>query len=201
MTYTLRDATPDDIEDIMKIEYFSFQEGIREDETVFRKRVEVFPKGFLLLVDETGASKGYFASEIWQLPAFKGSDSPVPASESSCAPASESSGVDASLFTLNHDISDHHTDKGNTLYISSFALLPECRGSGMGDKFFNEAVARIRSAFPGLTQSVLIVNESWVRARAIYKKRGYEECSTIPLFFKPEGDAPQSAIIMTGALS
>lgn len=185
MTYTLRDATPDDIDDIMNIEYFSFQEGIREDEGVFRKRVEVFPKGFIMLADETGASKGYFASEIWQLPAFKSSDA----------------GVDASLFTLNHDISDHHTDEGNTLYISSFALLPECRGSGMGDRFFNEAVARIRSAFPGLTQSVLIVNESWVRARAIYRKRGYEECGIIPLFFKPEGDAPQSAIIMTGALS
>lgn len=188
MTYTLRDATLNDIDDIMNIEYFSFSEGIREDEEVFRKRVEVFPKGFILLVDETGSAKGYFASEIWDLPAFAQS-------------ASESSGVDASLFTLNHDISDHHTVSGNTLYISSFALLPECRGSGMGDKFFNEAVARIRSAFPGLTQSVLIVNESWVRARAIYKKRGYEECGTIPLFFKPEGDAPQSAIIMTGALS
>lgn len=194
MTYTLRDATPDDIDDIMNIEYFSFLKGIREDEEVFRKRVSVFPKGFLLLVDETGTPKGYFASEIWDLPAFTQS-----AFKSSTASGSD--GVDASLFTLNHDISDHHTDEGNTLYISSFALLPECRGSGMGDKFFNEAVARIRSAFPILTQSVLIVNESWVRARAIYKKRGYEECGTIPLFFKPEGDAPQNAIIMTGALS
>lgn len=206
MTYTLRDATPDDIDDIMRIEYFSFQEGIREDEAVFRKRVEVFPKGFIMLADETGASKGYFASEIWQLPAFtqpafKSSSATDSASESSCAPASGSYSVDASLFTLNHDISDHHTESGNTLYISSFALLPECRGSGMGDRFFNDAVARIRLAFPGLTQSVLIVNESWVRARAIYKKRGYEECGIIPLFFKPEGDAPQSAIIMTGALS
>lgn len=206
MTYTLRDATPDDIDDIMKIEYFSFLKGIREDEEVFRKRVEVFPKGFIMLADNTGTPKGYFASEIWDLPAFtqpafKSSSATDSASESSCAPVSESTGVDASLFTLNHDISDHHTDEGNTLYISSFALLPECRGSGMGDRFFNEAVARIRSALPGITQSVLIVNESWVRARAIYKKRGYEECGIIPLFFRPEGDAPQSAIIMRGTLA
>lgn len=185
MNYTLRDASEKDIADIMLIENASFLQGIREDEDVFLKRVSVFPQGFILLVDESGSPKGYFASEIWQLPAFK---------NSGFTP-------DKSLFTLNHDISDHHTDKGNTLYISSFALLPECRGSGMGDRFFNEAAARIRSAFSGLTQSVLIVNEAWVRARAIYRKRGYEECGTIPLFFRPEGDAPQSAIIMTGALS
>lgn len=198
MNYTLRDASEKDIADIMLIENASFLQGIREDEDVFLKRVSVFPQGFILLVDESGSPKGYFASEIWQLPVF-GQSSPGKAGTT--VSASVNFIPNASLFTLNHDISDHHTDKGNTLYISSFALMPECRGSGMGDRFFNEAAARIRSAFPGLTQSVLIVNEAWVRARAIYRKRGYEECGTIPLFFRPEGDAPQSAIIMTGALS
>ncbi len=181
MTYTLREANLDDLEAIMQIEDCSFHKGIREDESVFRKRVTTFPKGFILLVDEQGVPKGYFASEIWQLD-------------------EKASEINASLFALNHDIGDHHTDDGNTLYVSSIAILPECRGYGLGDLFFTQAISRIKAAFPNLTQSILIVNESWVRARAIYRKWGYEEKGAIPLFFRPEGDAPQSAIIMAGPL-
>ena len=109
--FSLRNAALLDLCAVMKIERASFEPDIQETEVVFRRRIELFPDGFVLFTDSTGKTAGYLCSELW-------SDIPENPAD----------------FSVGHDISAMHCADGKILYISSFALLPEYRGHGNGTR-------------------------------------------------------------------
>src|SRR5574344_2313221 len=116
--FTLRYATPSDIYQIMEIEKDSFISQTQESKDVFLKRIKTFSNGFILLID-TRINKiiGYFCSELWNS---------IPTEKNS--------------FSIGHDISSLHFNKGKILYISSFAILKDYRGNGFGRKFFSDSI-------------------------------------------------------------
>lgn len=162
----IRRAEFSDIDSIMKIEKKSFPFLIREDRGVFLQRLKVFPQGFVVLESENlsgeagaengGKICGYLCSELWRQ--FPSSDE---------------------FFSVGHDISLAHCDGGSALYISSFAVLPEFRGSGNGGAFFRMALDSIEKEQKNLSEEILIVNENWNAARRIYSKNGFLPCFEI----------------------
>lgn len=155
--FSLRNASASDIDDILGIERDAFASSIREPEAVFRRRIEVFPEGFVLFVDSaSGRTAGYLCSERWR-------------TADGCEGA----------FSVGHDILSAHCPDGDALYISSFALLEKYRGCGNGSALFSRAVARIKSR-TGVRSLVLLVNERWGGARRIYESYGFVETARIP---------------------
>lgn len=183
----IRTANLFDIDSIMLIENSSFVPQVREERRVFLQRIKVFPQGFILLVDDSvsGENKnaglcaknnnvcGYFCTELWKK---------MPESED--------------VFSVGHDISLAHCADGAVLYISSFAILPNLRGGGIGGKFFRSALNYIEESVPNLKEEVLLVNEAWLGARHIYEKNGFSECFSIKNAFQNEFLEPQAGIVM-----
>lgn len=179
----IRTANILDIDSIMEIENSSFVPQVREKRGLFLERLNVFSGGFILLVDESsgvkgGGSKGekvcgYFCTERWK-EISRGSD----------------------IFSVGHDISKTHCSDGPVLYISSFAVLPEFRGGGLGGKFFCDALEFIEKSQQGLKEVALLVNENWSAARHIYKKNGFSECFLIKNAFQNEFLELQAGIVM-----
>lgn len=171
----------------MEIENRSFLSQVREKRGLFLERLNVFSGGFILLVDESsgvkgGGSKGekvcgYFCTERWKK-ISRGSD----------------------IFSVGHDISKTHCSDGPVLYISSFAVLPEFRGGGLGGKFFFDALEFIEKSQQGLKEVALLVNENWSAARHIYKKNGFSECFLIKNAFQNEFLELQAGIVMKKTL-
>jgi len=157
----VRKAITQDLSAIMTIEEQSFAEPTREQEETFRRRISAFPEGFLVLSDADTAVCGYFCSELWNH---------VPTT-----PAA---------FTLGHDASRSHVPAGTVLYISSIAILPECRGSGTGHRFLQQCLDSILAAHPQITDLVLLVNSHWPAARHLYTTLGFQPYGTIPSFFR-----------------
>jgi [ribosomal protein S18]-alanine N-acetyltransferase len=181
---TLCPAQLFDIPQIMAIEHAAFIPQIQEKQSVFERRLQTFPEGFLVLSDADGAAAGlqekaviagYFCSERW------GS---VPGTDD--------------YFTLGHDATEVHKKDGPILYVSSFALLPRYRGSGLGFPFFKGSLEAVCSAVPDITTVALVVNREWTRAAAIYQKLGFTEERCLNSFF-PSLSASGSAdgILMT----
>lgn len=165
--FSLKNASASDIDDIMKIERDAFAPDIQEAESVFQRRIEFFSEGFVLFVDTTsGKTAGYLCSERWKSPELSGN-----------------------ALTVGHDILSAHVPDGNTLYISSFALLKEYRGRGYGRELFSRAVAHIKRR-TGILYQVLLVNEEWNSARRIYSSCGFSETGRVP------GAFPGSAGVM-----
>lgn len=183
----IRTANILDIDSIMEIENRSFLPQVREKRGLFLERLNVFSGGFILLVDESsgvkgGGSKdekvcGYFCTERWK-GISRGSD----------------------IFSVGHDISKTHCSDGPVLYISSFAVLPEFRGGGLGGKFFCDALEFIEKSQQGLKEVALLVNENWLGARHIYKKNGFSECFLIKNAFQNEFLELQAGIVMKKTL-
>lgn len=162
---TVCTATEQDLPAIMEIETLAFTAPTREDEKTFRRRLAVFPEGFLVLKEtEESAASGYFCSELWDA---------VP-----LAP---------SAFSLDHDASRTHVTGGTVLYISSLALLPDMRGHGTGRFFLQQCLTRIHTAQPQITDLVLLVNSNWPAARHLYTTMGFRQYGAIPGFFH-DGD-------------
>ncbi len=163
----LKNAEASDIEEIMKIENESFSENIREDRKIFEERIRIFPEGFVIFREEddsgkkqSGKIQGYFSTELWKA---------IPEEES---------------FSVGHSIKNLHSENGKTIYISSFALLPEIRGKGNGTRLFNEALLFIKEKLRSeknieIEKEVLLVNETWEGARHIYRKSGFKETRKI----------------------
>lgn len=183
----IRTANILDIDSIMEIENSSFVPQVREERQVFLQRLKVFPQGFILLVDESSGVKGggsngekvcgYFCTERWK-EISRGSD----------------------IFSVGHDISKTHCSDGPVLYISSFAVLPEFRGGGLGGKFFCDALEFIEKSQQGLKEAALLVNENWSAARHIYKKNGFSECFLIDDAFENDEGQPENGIVMNKTL-
>lgn len=158
--YTLRKAVENDLPAIMQIEYQSFEKHIIEDEHIFADRI-AYASGcnYLLVEERTQLVYGYFISEIWDSTKY---------------------GIDA--FTLGHAVQEYHQPLGTVLYISSFALLPEVRGSGIAEHFFKTALKYITDNFPKLERVILLVHEEWFKAIRIYEKQGFDRLHTIEHF-------------------
>lgn len=148
-----------DMDEIMEIENTAFIPGIQEEREVFADRMRTFPEGFLVL-EEKGKAAGYFCCELW-----KG----IPDKNRS--------------FSLGHPASGLHSNEGDTLYVSSYALAYGYMGLGLGKPFFAGALKHIRSLYPQVTNMLLVVNEEWKKAHHIYKSLGFREIRRIPGFF------------------
>lgn len=158
-----------DIPEIMKIERSAFIPQIQEKQKVFEERLSVFPKGFLILSDNspetikenrTALTAGYFCSEIWQT---------VPQTDD--------------FFSLGHSAAKVHNDGGCILYASSFAILPEYRGKRLGKPFFKSSLEILCSSFPRIQTVLLLVNDEWKGAFHIYESLGFSVLRKIKEFF------------------
>lgn len=165
-------AQPFDIAAILNIERQAFIPAIQEKKKVFEKRMSVFPEGFFVLTDNSTASGGtavtcgYFCTERWD-------EIPVSSDEKRWR----------KRFALNHDPASTHRMHGTILYISSFALLSEYRGKGIGGKFFRKSLAALCAELSDIQTVVLLVNSEWKSARAIYEKLGFTEIQVLKSFF------------------
>jgi ribosomal protein S18 acetylase RimI-like enzyme len=180
----LRPATLADLDAVYALETAGFPSGIVERKSVFARRITVFPEGFLLRDSAPGRGlSAYFCTEIWRdWPGAGG------------APA----GLER--FQLDHDIGVFHDPAGTVLYLASMTVAPGQRGHGAGRTLFREGISAMRGRFPALERMVLMVNEVWAGARAIYAGEGFAERGRIEGFFRAEGDHPRAAIIMERAL-
>lgn len=173
-------AQPFDIFQIMNIERQSFIPKIQEKKRIFEKRLKIFPEGFLLLADcsddvilknKTALICGYLCAEKWDtLPDFANLDE-------------KSEKLLKKRFSLSHNPALTHKTNGSILYVSSFALLKEYRGKGLGQKFFLNSLAALCASHSEIKKVVLLVNEDWKNARKIYEKIGFRESYTLKDFF------------------
>lgn len=157
---TIRTAKISDIDAIMKIEREAFDVCIQEKESVFLERIELFNDGFFVL-EEDGFVCGYFSSELWNF-------------------LEERTEAD---FSLGHDIGKCHSNSGDELYISSFALLQEMRGKGAGKYLFHEAIKRILAKY-SLKSIILLVSASWQNAEKMYSESGFNYATRLSDFFQ-----------------
>lgn len=154
--YAIRKAILADLAAIMHVERQSFTAGIAESESVFTERLTHAPDcNFVLTNSQDKAVCGYFTAEIWEA-------------------------VQPDAFALGHSVRERHCVNGSSLYISSFALLPEIRGTrieestaGLAETFFAAALTEISTAFPQLERIILLVHEDWHKAISIYKSQGF----------------------------
>ena len=180
-------AQPFDIFSIMNIERQSFIPAIQEKKRVFEKRLKIFPEGFLVLADSSDEVVlknkvalvcGYLCAELWDsLPDF-----------SLLEHASEKEQKNArkkieKRFELGHNPLYTHKTDGSILYISSFALLKDYRGKGLGEKFFVNAVAALCCARPNVKKVAVLVDSEWQNALKIYEKCGFKKIGTLEAFF------------------
>ena len=170
----LRAATPYDIDQIMALEEQGFDAGNRELRAVYEARVETFAPGALMA--HLGENcVGCFFCEIWR-------SSPFPGVE---------------YFTLGHDISERHEPlAGTELYVSSMTIAPAFRGQGLGAQLLRGGIGHVTSRFPQLSSAVLLVNETWARARAIYTEVGFCEIVRFERFFEPHAGVCEDGIVM-----
>lgn len=173
MNIHLRNAHPADIAGIMAVERDAFIPEVQEAESVFAERIQVFPDGFLVLVDNDCSICGYFSSERW----------PV------CR-------TDASVFQLGHSIRKNHTADGPVLYISSMGILSRYRGTGLGRRLFEESLCRITASCSDIERIILLVNEHWDGARHIYQTNGFTEQIRLINFFPSAAGGREDGIIM-----
>ena len=162
-------AQPFDIPQIMQVERASFIPGIQEKQKTFDARLQIFPQGFFVAVDTSektvakaghAVTAGYFCSELWES---------VPSEDKA--------------FALNHKIHKTHAKGGTVLYPSSYALLPDYRGKGMGKALFVSSLAALCGAFSQIQKIVLLVNTEWKEALHIYETLGFTELRRITGFF------------------
>lgn len=170
-----RNATPQDLDDIMLIEYHSFSPLIQESKLTFLERINQFPQGFRILQYKS-AIIGYISSEIWS---FKKE-------------------ICEETFSLDHSIAQHHTIMGDELYISSMGILPAYRHLGLGKYLFESFLKYCAGQFPQLISCILIVSEDWKNARKIYQNSGFSEIGLLLNFFKSkkETNLNKNAVIM-----
>ncbi|GAB6180894.1 hypothetical protein JCM14036_22130 [Desulfotomaculum defluvii] len=168
-----REATPEDINNIMFIEDNSFHQGVREERDVFLERIITFPTGFLLLEHE-GRVIGYICSELWKY----------------------QENIDIGNLKLGHWIKTIHDPAGEELYISSMGVLREFRGEGIGELMFESLLNISLKTYPQIKSILLIVSRNWLAAQRIYQKNGFREITIIPNFFKPLNLEHQDGIVM-----
>ncbi len=171
---SVREATINDIEAIMKIENDSFVVGIRESTETFLERLSVFEEGFLVLADEDNCPVGYITSELWKYRAA----------------------IDEEAFELGHSIKDIHDPKGEEMYISSMGVLKGNRGEGLGGMLFQTLLGKVQKSYPGTISASVLVSETWTVAYNIYKKNGFNEVHIVKDFLTPRYEKWSNGIVM-----
>src|SRR5574344_688760 len=166
----IRKALKSDIDSIMNIEKDSFIPQIQESKSVFEKLIEFLNETFLIFTDsDNNEIIGYLSGEFLEA---------IPSAKED--------------IKLNHLPSCR---KSELLYISSFAISPSKRGQGIGNKLFSESINYFLNNFK-INEIVLLVNESWVKARTIYEKQEFEEINIFKNFFKTEKNSYTNGILM-----
>jgi len=167
----LRQASLNDITSIMKVEAAGFIPQIQEEQSVFEQRIGVCPQLFLVFEDEAdGTVAGYLSAEYLDH---------VPGS--------------ASELALGHV--PNKFSSSSLIYISSFSILPEYRGSGTGKLLWNQSLEYFKSL--GTANSLLLlVNEAWTGARHIYENSGFKVINTFENFFPTETVDKTAGILM-----
>lgn len=173
MNHNLRNATENDIKDIMQIENASFNENICEKEEHFLERIQVFSDGFYVMEKDENIV-GYISTEIWTY----------------------EEKVSHKSFSLGHSIKNSHHPEGNELYISSMGVLPNYRGQGLGKILFQQVTNRIICEKGHVTSLILIVSEKWENAIKIYLENGFKEISIIDDFFIDKNHATEKGMVM-----
>jgi len=177
MDLHLRRVGTADLEAVMALERMGFPPGIFEERAVFERRLEVFPEGLLLAETAGRVPVGYLCAEVWT--AWDG-------------PAD----FDARRFHLGHDAARWLDRRGNSLYVASMTVAPAFRGGGTGQELFRRAVERLLDEFPLVRRVVLVVNEHWPAARAVYRKEGFTEVGYLPGFFRPQEGPVGDAVVL-----
>ena len=200
-------AQPFDIFQIMNIERQSFIPAIQEKKRVFEKRLKVYPQGFLALADcsdeivlknKVALVCGYLCAEKWDsLPDFEELRSLSGVEMSEKEQKSALKRIEKH-FALGHNPLLTHKTNGCYLYVSSFALLKEYRGKGLGEKFFKNSLAALCAANPEIKKVVLLVDSEWQTALKIYEKLGFQKVFELKEFFPTiQKKVNASGIIMT----
>lgn len=158
----------------MDMESKGFDPGNREIRQVYEERFKVFPQGSLIAYLGLECVGCIFA-EIWdKKPAYAVDD-----------------------FVLGHDIGGrHNAARGTELYVTSMTIDPKFRGQGLGAQLFQGCIAYVAERFPLVNSSILLVNETWAQARAIYRESGFVEVARFPGFFIPHEGVLQDGIVM-----
>lgn len=191
----IRNATLQDLEEIMATEKASFIDAIQEQESVFKERLTTFPEGFLVFTSPDGEVAGYLCTEIWNGADFEdlaGSRNP----EMDLQKNPEKKELLQKKFVVGHNIKDCHTPEGDLLYISSFALKPAFRGQGNGSFCFSISMEYLEAKL-NVNKKILVVNEKWKGAQKIYSDCGFKRLFTIPSFFPAgKGKPGKEGIVM-----
>ena len=166
----IRNATKNDLDSIMEIEFASFIPGIQEERIVFENRIKMCGESFLVFEDENKKVFGYLCAE-------RMSKIPERVNE----------------LELGHF--PNVNKNGSVLYISSFAIFPEYRGNGTGSYVWEQSLNFLKN-LKGIKTIVLLVNESWTGAHHIYEKSGFYEICRLPSFFYAEDDSYTDGILM-----
>lgn len=164
----IRNAEISDIFQIMQIERQSFSPSICESQNVFEERIKLCKNCFLVFENDDGKLSGYFSAERWQ---------------NIC--------LNEKAFALGHSANSHCPD-GKILYLSSFAILPEFRGTGQGKLFFKKSVDFFCRKNSGIETIVLAVNENWKNAVRIYEADGFKQIARFDNFFHEENSETEN---------
>ncbi|MCQ2591887.1 MAG: GNAT family N-acetyltransferase [Treponema sp.] len=169
ISYSIRQAKPEDISQIMKVEKNAFIPQIQEEEKVFSKRIELCPSLFFVFEADEKIF-GYFCAEYL---------SKVPEKPDE--------------LKLGHTPEDSLATK-KILYISSFAILSDFRGQGLGKKLWADAVKKLEEKKP--EKIFLLVNKVWTGAKHIYEQSGFSVLKTFPMFFPTDTNELSDGILM-----
>lgn len=172
-----RNASIKDIDKIMAIEKDCFKIGVREKKNIFKKRLDVFADGFIVITDNDEVI-GYACGEIWK------KDTPL----------------SEKAFALGHNPFDAHDVNGNRFYISSMGIFKTKRGGGIGKLLFSTLIERIMAKYPNIDELILVVAEDWDIAKSIYEKQGFNKTFVLQNFFKPRGEKEVGGIVMNKKL-
>lgn len=210
-------AQPFDLPAVMTIEHSAFIPQVQEKRRVLEERLELFPEGFFVLADTSAATvqqhgsaltAGYFCSERWaalpqalQLAPEAGKAAlavePLPTAHAKRQPLPQEAKQLAQCCALGHKPRHTHRRDGSVLYVSSFALLPQYRGRGLGLSFFRAALAALCCAHSRLQHVVLVVSEEWPSARRIYDALGFVPLARLSAFFPSLHKKRADGIVMT----
>ena len=191
----LRNATFQDIDSIMQIEKDAFIPEIQESKQTFLNRIKTYSSGFVVFEEEYTPSEkfslaskkpkesarifGYLCSEKWNAATSDNYTAQV------SLPANPADPFFEEFFRLGHSIEKAHSNGGNILYISSFAILSDFRGKKLGNKLFSQALQFIlqKNENQNIKTVLLLVNEKWKSALKIYKNYGFNEVRKITGIF------------------
>lgn len=180
----LRKATLSDLDSIMKVEASSFIPEIQEEREVFKQRILRCPELFLVF-EQNGEQKGQKGQTSEQVMGYLSAEFQTHIPET------------ASELKLGHIPSENSVDSGDRpyIYISSFALLPQTRGAGLGKMAWEKSLELFRKTFE-IKGFLLLVNEAWKGARHIYEQNGFKEITVFSSFFSKEDGTFTDGILM-----